>query len=126
MRVRDDSLLRITLALRKPDSSVAAIKALHGNADTIAVEGLFELIVAAPSSRSVVAALNALADIGHPLIPSVMQSGMRSASAPARLAAVQITHQRKFAGLGDEVVWVLREDESWRNRRAALLALAET
>ena len=125
MRVRDDSLLAVTLALRAPDTAAAAIEALRGRSDAAAVEGLYEVIAAGTGgSRTVTAAVAALEGAEHPLVPDALRAGLRSRFAPARLAAVQVAHRRGFAVLADEFAHLLRADDSWPNRRAALLALA--
>jgi hypothetical protein len=126
MRVRDDGLLRVSFALRRPDSAGPAIDALRGNPDPVAVEGLFELVVAAPTARLVVAALGALASVEYPLVAESLRTGIRGRHPQARLVAVQLAHRRKLPGFDAEFVRVLKGDESWPNRRAALLALADS
>lgn len=122
MRVPDDHPLSITLALRKPDTAVAAVEALRPLIPgKVTIDGLAELVIADPSAKAVVAALEAIAEVDDPLVPIVMRRALTSRFAQARLAAVQWWGR----GVIDPgVVQVLRTDPSWPNRRAALLALA--
>src|SRR5581483_5603441 len=113
MRVRDDSLLRLTHALRKPDTAGPAVEALRGNADPAAVEGLFELVVAMPTARLAVAALLALEAVEHPLVAEAVRAGLRGRSPQMRLTAVQAAHRRRLPGFEDELLRVLTADESW-------------
>ncbi len=123
MRVPDDHPLSVTLALRKPDTALAAIEALRPLIpDKVTIDGLAELVFADPSAKAVAAALEAIADVDDPVLPIVMRRALTSRFAQVRLAAVQWWGR----GVPDPgVVQVLRTDPSWPNRRAALLALAD-
>lgn len=125
MRVRDDSLLRVAFALRDPKTAPAAVRELAGNPDPIAVDGLLERVEASPSSRLVVSALESLEPSGHAHFREAVRLAFGSPHDPVRLAAVLAVQRGKFDEFNVELGHVIRTDESWPTRRAAVQTLAE-
>lgn len=124
MRVCQESLLRVAVALRDQTTSAAAIRVLAGNPDPIAVDGLFEVVLAGPSARLVTLALAALEPTGSPLFRDAVRVAFGSPHAPVRLAAVTAVGRAGWDDFAAELRHVLRTDESWPNRRAAVTALS--
>src|SRR5258708_4441286 len=62
MPIANENLLRVTCALRRPETALAAAEALRGRSERAAVEGLVELLYAAPAPRLAIAAIDALED----------------------------------------------------------------
>ncbi len=58
---------RLTHALLRPETAVAAAEALRGATDPGTVEGLVELLAKPPSARAALAAVNALEGCDNPL-----------------------------------------------------------
>src|SRR5262249_52090638 len=123
MRVRDESLLALTLALRDQATATAAIDTLAGNPATAAVEGMLEVVLAGAARVPGAAPVQAAAAVAHPLVPDALTAGMQSRFAPARLPAIQAAHRRGI--LSDELRHIIVNDPSWPNRRAAVLALGD-
>lgn len=125
MRVRDDNLLAVAAALRDSATALAAIRELTGRPERIAIEGLLEVVIAAPSVRLTQAALAALEPSDYPLVRDAARATLASRFAPVRQAAVQLIHRRGWNDFDDELRDVLRSDSSWPTRRAAVQAIAD-
>ncbi|MBL8792605.1 MAG: HEAT repeat domain-containing protein [Planctomycetia bacterium] len=118
-----EDLAAITLALRRPDTVLAAVAALHGRTEIAAVEGLVELLHQPPTARAGVSAVAALEGCESPIVVEALHHALHSPHASLRLAVVEALHRRGVAG--PEVRHVLQVDDSWPVRRAALRALAD-
>jgi HEAT repeat protein len=123
MRRVDDPLLRLTHALRRQETAVAAVHGLRMHDHPAAIEGLVELLDDPPSARAAVAALEALAERDSPLVVGALCQALGSPYAPVRLGAVEALHRRHVAQL-DAVIPLLRADPSWLVRRGAVRAVA--
>jgi aryl-alcohol dehydrogenase-like predicted oxidoreductase len=120
MRVPGESLLAVTAALRNPELALAAVEAVRGNPDRVAVEGLAELAATATAAKPAAAALAALGEVESPLVTDAVRAGLRSRFALVRgeaLRQVGILGVEQFVG---ELQAILAADPSWPNRRAAL------
>jgi HEAT repeat protein len=117
--------LRLTHALLRPETTLAAAEALRGSLDTAAVEGLIELVYAPRTAKEATTALAVLDGCDHPLVLDALSAALDSPHATVRLAAVESLHRRGAHHTGDSLQRILRRDESWPVRRAALEALAD-
>jgi diketogulonate reductase-like aldo/keto reductase len=117
--------LRLTHALLRPETAVAAAEALRGALDTAAVEGLVELVHAARSAREATTALSVLEGSDNPIILDALATALDSPHATVRLTAVESLRQRGGGSFAGSLRRLLLRDESWLVRRAALEALAE-
>lgn len=126
MRVPDDHPLAVALALRHPDTAVAAVAAYRelvgGGKATI--DPLAELVVSDISAKASVAALDAMADVDDHVVPITMQAALQSRFAPVRLAGIRWWQTHAPDAPDPAVERLLRTDPVWGNRRAALLAVA--
>jgi HEAT repeat protein len=120
-----EQIRRLTYALLRPETAVAAAEALRGEGDRAAVEGLVELIHAADAARTTITAISALEDRDEPIVLDALSCALGSAHATVRIVAVQALHQRKATHLAGPLLRLLRNDDSWLARRAALRALAD-
>jgi hypothetical protein len=122
-------LRQLSYALRQPATAAAAAEALAGSRDRAAVEGLVELLHAAPSAEAALAAIAALPD-PEPALDTLVVDGLCAALASpfssVRLVAVEALHRRSCSEAIDNVLRLLHQDPSWMVRRAALRFLAET
>jgi HEAT repeat protein len=120
-----EQTFRLTHALRRPETAVAAVEALRGALNQAAVEGLVELVYQPPSARAAIAALSALEPCDSPLVLAALNAALDSLHSSVRLAAVQSLHRRGVTHADEALGRLLREDSSWPVRRAAVVALAE-
>jgi hypothetical protein len=125
MRVPDDHPLSVTLALRKPDTVTAALDALAGRCDPVTTDGLVELVWAEPAAKPTLAAVERLTAADTPLSALVLRKAFASRFAPVRLFACNRVREQRRAEFAADLELVLTTDDSWPNRRAALLALSE-
>ncbi len=119
-----DDFLRVTHALLRSESTLAAVRELHDRAERAAVEGLVELIYRHRTAAEAVAAIEALEAATDPIICDALCAALDSPHSTVRLAAVESLQRRRPARNGHLLGRVLREDESWPVRRAALYYLA--
>ncbi len=124
MRVSSE-ILRRTHALLRAETAVAAAELLSGVRERAAREGLVELALSSTTARPAVAALAALGPSDDPLVVDALGAALGSPHASVRIAAAQGLHARGARRFDEALVRVLREDESWLARRAALRALAD-
>jgi HEAT repeat protein len=125
MRIPNDHPLRITHALLRPDTVLAAAESLRGHLGTAEVEGLMELIDRPESARAAVIAIGVLEGCDRPIVLDALAAALESPHPSVRAVAVQALHQRRTRYADAALVRVLEHDESWVVRRAALRALAE-
>jgi HEAT repeat protein len=119
-------MMNVTHALLRPATALAAAEALRGARDKATVEGLVELLCGPHAARPALAAIAALDHCHDPIVLDALVRVLESPHASVRIVAVQALHERRATGVGDAVLRLLREDESWLARRAALRALAES
>src|ERR1043166_7334955 len=119
-----DDLLRTTHALLRSETTLAAIRELHGNTDRAAVEGLVEVIYRHRTAAEAVAAIDALAASTNPIVCDALEAAVDSVHSSVRLAAVQGL-RRHWCCNTELMGRVLGHDESWPVRRAALQYLAQ-
>jgi HEAT repeat protein len=120
-----DDLHRMTHGLLRSDTSLAAIRALRGNCESAAVEGLVEVVCRNRTAAEVVAAIEALHASTSPLVCDALYAAFDSLHSSVRLAAVQSLHRLGSSPRNRSVGRLLCEDESWPVRRAALHLLAK-
>ncbi|MGH7222279.1 MAG: HEAT repeat domain-containing protein, partial [Gemmataceae bacterium] len=120
----DENLLRVTHALLRSQTTLAAVQALHGRSERAAVEGLVELVYRHHTASEAVAAIQALKDATNPLVCDALCAALESPHASVRLAAVQGLHRHRPSRGNASLRRALCEDESWPVRRAALHFLA--
>ena len=125
MRVPDDHPLSTTLALRHADTVVATLDALAGRTDPVTTVGLFELVEQERWAKPTLTAVDRLTATDSPLSVGVLRRAFASRFAPVRLLACNRVREQKRTGFDAELIRVLTADDSWPNRRAALLALSE-
>jgi HEAT repeat protein len=126
MRISPDHPLYVTNALRRPDTTLAAVERLRGATGRAEVEGLVELLLEPPNARTATAVIEALPAGAAPLVVDALLAALDSPHTSVRLLALQSLHERKaFAGL-DALERRLREDGAWLVRRAAVRALADS
>jgi hypothetical protein len=116
--------LRLTRALLRPETALAAAEALRGALDTAAVEGLIELLYAPRTAREGTTAIVVLDGSDNPIILDALTAALGSPHATVRLAAVESLHRRR-AHVPESLEVALRRDGSWPVRRAALDTLAD-
>jgi HEAT repeat protein len=119
-----EDLLRITHALLRSETTLAAVGALHGSSERAAVEGLVELVHRHRTAGEAVAAIGALEASTSPLVCDGLYAALDSLHPSVRLAAVQDLQRRRPSRGHRSLERVLCEDESWPVRRAALHFLA--
>src|SRR5262249_25701051 len=124
MRVTSE-VVRLTHALLRPDTVLAAIEALRGMSERAAVEGLVELLYDTSSARATTAAVSALEGRDDPPVLDALAAALDSPHASVRIVAVQSLHQRRADHVADHFFRLLTTDDSWLVRRAALRALAD-
>jgi aryl-alcohol dehydrogenase-like predicted oxidoreductase len=125
MRVPDDHPLNVTLALRKPQTVLAALEALAGRDDPVTIDGLLELVRTEPAAKPTLIAVERLTATDTSLSADVLRAAFASRFAQVRLLACQRVREQKRDGFAEQLQTVLTTDDSWPNRRAALWALAE-
>jgi HEAT repeats len=118
-------MLRLTHGLLRAETAQAAIDALQGQTDQAAVEGLVDLLDNPPSARAALAAISALEACPHPLADDALRDSLASMNSSVRLVAVQALQRRGSSHADEELAQVLRNDDAWLVRRAALGTLAE-
>ncbi len=131
-RVPADHPLRITVALRNPQTASAAVAELAGTEDPICVDGLAEMVCLHPnrqfSSWTVAAAIKTLAAIRLPqaqgVIKDTLLAALSSDQANIRAAALRGLLQRRLAVGTDEVTWILANDPAHSVRQLAVRVLA--
>src|SRR5262245_29924146 len=89
-----EEISRLTYALLRPDSAVAAAEALLGATDRAAVEVLVELLDKPPSARAALAALASLEGASGEVVVDGMLNALDSPHASVRAAAVRALHRR--------------------------------
>jgi HEAT repeat protein len=119
-----EELLRITHALLRSETTLAAVRALRGRSERAAVEGLVELVHRHRTAAEAVGAIDALAVATHPIVWDALCAALDSPHPSVRLAAVQGLQRRRLCRGNSPLARVLCEDESWPVRRAALHFLA--
>lgn len=123
MRISRENRLSVTLALRKPETALAAVEVLRDDASKAATEGLLELLYPPHAARPAVAAIAVLESRSDPIVVDALLAALTSPHSSVRIAAVQALHRRGTSAL--EPLWrILDTDESWIVRRAALQELA--
>ena len=127
MRVPDDHPLAVALAMRQPDTAVAAVEAyrLLVEAGKAVIDPLVELVESDSNAKACLAAFKALAEVDDHFVPRAVRSAFVSRFAPVRLAAIQWEQRHGPESLDPGVERLLRTDPVWGNRRAALLAVAD-
>src|SRR5262249_11411457 len=83
-----DDTLRLTHALRRPATAVAAARALRGNTSRAAIEALVEVIEDAPSAAAATAAIAALELVDAPIVVDALQRAVGSPRGSVRQAAI--------------------------------------
>jgi HEAT repeat protein len=116
--------LRLTHALLRPETAVAAAEALRGSLDTAAVEGLVELVHAGRTAREATTALAVLEGSDSPIVLDALAAALDSRHATVRLTAVESLRRRGAGPFADLLRRLLLRDDSWPVRRAALETLA--
>src|SRR5690242_11003773 len=116
----NEDLLRVTHALLRSETTLAAVRALHGRLERAAVEGLVELVYRHRTGGEAVAAIGALTDSTNPIVCDAFYAALDSPHPSVRLAAVQGLQRRRQSRGKSSLGRVLCEDESWPVRRAAL------
>jgi hypothetical protein len=124
MRISSTSILRVTGALRRPETAVAAAEFLRGATGRAEVEGLVELVYQPPAARAAVTAITALEAATNPIVLDALGAALANPHASVRAAAAQALHRRRTTHCDEELARLLEGDESWVIRRAALAALA--
>jgi hypothetical protein len=119
-----DYLLRVTHALLRSETTLAAVRALHGRSEPAAVEGLVELVHRHRTAGEAVAAIAALDAATNPIVCDALHAALDSPHASVRLAAIESLQRRQLSHGHRLLGHVLRADESWPVRRAALHVLA--
>ncbi len=120
-----DETLRVTHALLRPETVAAAAEALRGDPSAAAAEGLVELLYRPHPARAALAAVAALEGSRHPAAADGLIRALDSTHNTVRAAAAQALHRRREADAEEALARLLRRDESWVVRRAALRALAD-
>jgi hypothetical protein len=119
-----EDLFLLTHALLRSEMTLAAVRALHGSAERAALEGLVELIYRHRTAAEAVAAIEALETATNAIVCDALCVALDSPHPSVRLAAVESLQRRRPARGSSLRGGVLREDESWPVRRAALYFLA--
>src|SRR5262249_38247176 len=92
----DEYLFRVTHALLRSKTTLAAVRALHGNSERAAVEGLVELVYRHPTAGEAVAAIGALEASTNPIIRDTLCAALDSPHPSVRLAAVEGLQRRRL------------------------------
>ncbi|HTU20610.1 MAG TPA: aldo/keto reductase [Gemmataceae bacterium] len=119
-----EHFLRITHALLRSQTTLAAVRALHGSSERTAVEGLVELVHRHRTAGEAVAAIDALGASTNPIVGDALCAALDSPHSSVRLAAIQDLQRRRLSRGNRSLGCILRTEESWPVRRAALHALA--
>ncbi len=119
-----EDLLRLTHALLCPETTLAAVRALQGNSERAAVEGLVELVHRHQRATEAVAAIGALESSTNPIVEDAFYAALESVHPSVRLLATQGLQGRRLCRGHTALRRVLCEDESWPVRRSALYLLA--
>jgi aryl-alcohol dehydrogenase-like predicted oxidoreductase len=125
MRVPHDHPLRRTYALLREATALAAAESLRGDPSKAATEGLVELLCEPRSAAEALTALSLLEGCTESIVVDALSAALGGSHSSVRLAAVESAHKRRVAHLADSLRHILRADESWLVRRAALRALAD-
>src|SRR5262245_3257933 len=118
------SMSHLTHALLRAETACPAAESLRGATGQAEVEGLVELIYQPPSARAAVLAIAALEASSRPIVLDALYAALESPHASVRLVAVQALQSRSVPPAEEPLHRILRQDESWPVRRAALGALA--
>lgn len=119
-----EDLLRVTYALLRSETTLAAARALQGCTERAAVEGLVELIHRHRTAGEAAAAIYALQAATNPIVCDALCAALDSPHPSVRLAAVQELQRRRLPRGYRLLRRLLCEDESWPVRRAAVYFLA--
>src|SRR5438105_5052794 len=114
----------LTYALTQEATAAAALEQLAGSGEPAAVEALVELLARPHRAPLAPAAVAALAGIDSPLATQALIDALDSPLATVRTAAADGLAARRVRRCQPRLIRLLREDESWPVRRAALHALA--
>lgn len=127
MRVPDDHPLALTLALRNPDTALAAVEAYRCLVEVGkgSIDPLAELVASDTNAKAAVAALEVIGHIDDPVVPLTMRIAAVSRFGPVRQAAIRWWQQNAPESPDPIVERLLCTDPLWGNRRAALQAIAE-
>jgi hypothetical protein len=117
-------LFRVTHALLRTETTLAAVRALHGSSERAAVEGLVELVHRHRTAGEAVAAIGALQASANPIVGDALCAALDSPHPSVRLAAAQALHRRRLPASNRWLGRILCADESWPVRRAAVHVLA--
>jgi hypothetical protein len=119
-----DELRGITYALLRPETALAAVRALHACSERRAAEGLVELLLEPRTAREAVAAIRALEATEDVIVVDALHAALASDHASVRQAASQDLQRRRLRGRSASLSQVLCRDESWPVRRTALQIIA--
>ena len=120
-----DNTLRLTHALRRSATAVAAARALRGTTSRAAIEALVEVVEDPPSAVAATAAIAALEPVREPIVLDALNRALGSPHGSIRQAVIGALRRRGVVPDRGALLRVLRDDPVWGNRRAALFALAE-
>lgn len=90
-------LLSVTHALLRSETALAAVRALHGCSERVAVEALVELVHRHRAAGEAVAAIRALEAATSPIVGDALCAALDSTHPSVRLAAVQELQRRRLA-----------------------------
>ncbi len=121
----DQNVIHITQALLRPETALAAIRALGGSQDRVALEGLVELIYHHHNSKEAVEAISALEASNASIVVDALRAALDNSHPSVRLAALQDLRRRRVTGVGILLGRLLCTDGSWPVRRTALYLLAD-
>jgi len=122
----DEELLRLTHALLRPQTALAAAEALRGVHGKAALEGLVELVYKPHTARSAQVAITLLQEHRAALVIDALTHALASPHSSVRLAAVEALHQRDVHHLDTVLGRILRGDDSWPVRREVVRVLADS
>src|SRR5947208_8985717 len=94
----NEDLLRITHALLRSETTLAAVRAHHGNSERVAVEGLVELVYRHRTAGEAVAAIGAVEDSTNPIVCDALYAALDSPHPSVRLAAAHGLQRRRLFG----------------------------
>jgi hypothetical protein len=118
--------LRESHALLRPQTAIAAARALRGATHRAAIEGLAEVLYPPHPARLAVAAIASLEGHSDPLVHDALVAALDSPHPSVRAEVVASLHRRGPGSFVEPLARRLRQDSSWPVRRAALRALAQT
>src|SRR5262249_19827318 len=113
----------LTHALTQNDLAEFALEYVCESTEPAAVEALVELLARPHRAALALPAVQALAAADGPLATQALIDALDSPLATVRLAAAEGLAPRRQVRAHGRLVRLLREDESWPVRRAALRAL---